>query len=245
MKYLTVFSDSLAAQDLARQVKEKHLQVTDDPQQADAIIVGGGDGTMLHAIHQYWQLKVPFLGINCGSVGFLLNPVETERDLLLLLHHFQEVKLNLMEVHIDAESDSFTLHAFNDVYLNVKPGSICYGTIQGEHYPRQKFRGDGLIVATGQGSTAYNRNAGGSILPLQNDLLAITGICTYDTLRDVVSQQDLIITITRGEVTANADNQSVAGVRSIVIRPGFSTVALGFRPDYNFESKRYSFYNQF
>ena len=245
MKYLTYFSDSPATLEAVRQIEESSLLLTDNPQEADAIIVGGGDGTMLHAIHRYWQLRVPFLGINCGSVGFLLNPIGTAEDSLQLVRDFRIINLNLMEVAIATAVETVTLRAFNDVYLNVKPGTICYGTIQGEHYPKQEFRGDGLVIATAQGSTAYNRNAGGSILPLQNNLLAITGICTYSTLRDVVSQQTLNITITRGEVTANADNQSVAGVKSIVIRPGFSNVALGFSPDYNFESKRYSFYNQF
>lgn len=246
MKYFCFLAETDAVNDVRWWLDSPMIDLVDDPSLADAIIVAGGDGTMLHAIHSLWQNDRPFIGINRGTVGFLLNPIESEEAFHDLIANFRAISLSLMAAEIVTLSgEAVTYHAFNDVYLNVRPGSICYGSIEGGEYPREEFRGDGLIIATPQGSTAYNRNAGGSILPLQDNLLAITTICAARPLRNVISKQDLTVSIERGEVTVSVDNQSIDAVKSIVIRPNHGRVALGFSRDYNFEKTRYSFYNKY
>lgn len=244
MKIYYLHADNKAVGDVSQWLKDSLLEVVKYPVQADLILVAGGDGTMLHAIHSLWQNDLPFLGINRGTVGFILNPIETEAQFNQLLESYQTIQLSMLEAEMKDQSGVVSkFNAFNDVYLNVSHGSVCYGSIEGSDYPREEFSGDGLIVATPQGSTAYNRNAGGSILPLQDNLLAITSICSNHPLRNVISKQNLAIEVSRGEVTATADNQSVAGVKSIIIRPNHGLVRLAFGNSYNFEKIRYSFYN--
>jgi NAD+ kinase len=240
MNYFCCLADSLTVVDVEDWIVGDRLKTVDDPREAQAIIVAGGDGTMLHAIHDYWQFNLPFIGINRGTVGFLMNPIITKEHFFKLIENFKLIELDLMDITCITETQTVKLKAFNDVYLNVRPGSICHGYIEGSRYPRKEFYGDGIIVATPQGSTAYNRNAGGSVLPLKKDLLAVTTICAAQPIRDTLVMQNLSITIVRGEMTVNADNQSVSQVKSIEIRPGLGKVSLAFDQNYEFDIIRYS-----
>lgn len=214
--------------------------------EASHIIVFGGDGSLLHAIHDYANLGLPFFGVNFGTAGFLLNKVQDGHQLLEILQHgVESVELSMMEATFTSvlptgKRTKTTAHAFNDVYFNANPGTVCRGTIRGEQYPLHRFIGDGLIVATPQGSTAYNRNAGGAVLSLRSGQFAIATICPQ-TFRDGVDEQRLHIRITNSDpVTAHADWRRFDQVKEIVIIPNERKIVLTFIQGSDFKSRRYA-----
>ena len=208
---------------------------------ADVIVVIGGDGTMLYAIQEFQHRHLPFIGLDCGTRGFLMGPVcgaEMNADGCAA---FDYIQLPLLDVELtDVNGKVQRTTAFNDAFVKAKHVSTCHGFISGERCPRKKFVGDGIIISTPQGSTAYNHSAGGSILPLSQKILSICTICPMTPrIRSTVDFQELVVEIARDEVVAVADNRCFDHVVKMIVRPSIATVSLGFVRGYNFEMRRY------
>ena len=214
----------------------------------DGVVVVGGDGKMLNAISDYNHKEKPFFGINRGTFGFLLNPIDSFYDFLEALKNFNQHKileLNLLNATFFGEADSAAApdYAFNDVYVKAKEGNetiagdvISYSS---EKHFQKPFKGDGLIVATPQGSTAYNHSAGGYVLPLEEKLLAVTSICSMnEPIKEVTSIDKVDIVIRRGTAIGYADRKKIENVKKIVITPAH-TVKLVFVKSYNYQLKRF------
>lgn len=254
MKYFFVTSKDKRSNDVRRWIEKFRLATakTDYPairivsqlSLADKIIVTGGDGTILHAIRKYADRGKPFLGINRGTRGFLLNPIKNFKDFAFLLTNFDQhklIELNLLKAtFIKNDGKKITARAFNDVFLNALPGTAVTGNIKGGNGFHQNFKGDGIIIATPQGSTAYNHSAGGSILPLGHDIIAVTtNNPSTKPIRVSISSQKIVINIERGNTVAHADNKRVNNVKRIIIEPSKVAVKLAFIRDYDFEAERY------
>ncbi len=178
-----VVSPAEKAQVVAKFVKDCFNTVDEDNiDQADVIVVLGGDGTMLNAIHQNMTRGIPFYGINCGSVGFLMNELEKPTaDVGVKIRAAVESTINPIRVEYWTEDgeNSSTL-AINDVSLMRQSSQAAKLRIKiNNEVKLEELIGDGLIVSTPVGSTAYNRSAGGPIIPLEAPLLAITPICAF------------------------------------------------------------------
>lgn len=148
----------------------KEFGLTEDIETPEIVITIGGDGTFLHAFHQYSSLlsETCFVGIHTGHLGFYADwkPEEVEK---LVIHiaktPFQVVEYPLLEVvvrHYDRpQSDRYLV--LNECTIKTLEGSlVCDVEIKGE--PFETFRGDGLCISTPSGSTAYNKALGGAIL---------------------------------------------------------------------------------
>ncbi len=154
--------------------------------EADYIIIIGGDGTFLHSSHHFIGSDIPLLGINVGHLGFLTD-VETEELIKALEmidnNNFNIEKRMMIQVdhyHNDQKNDSS--YALNDYVINRDPDSQM---LKIELYINNElvnnFRGDGLIIATPTGSTAYSLSAGGPIInPRRIQAILITPICPHN-----------------------------------------------------------------
>ncbi|KKR86322.1 MAG: inorganic polyphosphate/ATP-NAD kinase [Candidatus Uhrbacteria bacterium GW2011_GWF2_41_16] len=142
------------------------------------IVTLGGDGTMLRAIHKYWRLRVPFFGINLGHVGFLLNNI---RDIfvpsMLAGNH---VLLPSPLLHVETWNETSGVLqkglAFNDAWLERKRGgmAVMEVLVNGEVWiPRAV--GDGMLVSTAAGSTAYARAMGATPLAVGDSSMLLVG----------------------------------------------------------------------
>ena len=149
----------------------------------DFIIVLGGDGTFLRAVSQYGKTGVPMLGVNMGTVGFYSNTnVEHIEDsvnkLLSGQYHLLEKMLLQAEV-IRANELIHTLHGINEVVIKSKTGKMSSLSFSAGGNKIGRIRGDGVIIATAAGSTAYNYSAGGPIVDTDLSVFIVTWLAPY------------------------------------------------------------------
>lgn len=162
----------------------RRLYATVAPEDADVIVALGGDGFILGLMHAVYERtlapNLPIFGMNFGTVGFLMNDYAAAGlpDRIATSDHLVVPPLSMSAETWDGRV--IERFAFNDVYLQRASREMAHlevfvdGTSQ-----LACLRADGVIVATAVGSTAYNRSAGGPILPLGTDALVLTPICPF------------------------------------------------------------------
>ncbi len=149
------------------------------PQNADLMIVLGGDGSMLRAASEAVTYDIPMLGINIGRVGYLAS-VEPDEigDLTLLAKGPYTLKEHIMlAVTMQKKSgeELFLGQVLNDAVVSGKGHLADMRLYNGEKY--LDYRADGLIAATPTGSTAYSFSAGGPVMEEGMDAICVTPVC--------------------------------------------------------------------
>ncbi|HET8728311.1 MAG TPA: NAD kinase, partial [Alphaproteobacteria bacterium] len=137
------------------------------PEEASLIVALGGDGLMLETLHRFMDRDVPIFGMNCGSVGFLLNDYR-EDGLVERLGRAQTVALHpLRMIARTVGGRAVEALAINEVSLLRETRQAAKLSIAVDGVERlEELVCDGAIVATPAGSTAYNLSAHGPIIPL-------------------------------------------------------------------------------
>jgi NAD+ kinase len=149
-------------------------------EQADVVVALGGDGLMLQTLHRLRDTGVPIYGMNCGSVGFLMNEFRADELKERLTQAERSVIHPLIMQATDAAGKSHRAPAINEVSLlrqsyQAAKLELC---IDGKVRLKELIC-DGVLVATPAGSSAYNLSAHGPILPLNAPLLALTPISPF------------------------------------------------------------------
>ncbi len=148
--------------------------------QAMVVVALGGDGSMLESIHRVLPLHIPVYGMNCGSVGFLMNTF-SEDELLGRLTYAQEAELHPLHMHAVTKTGAVVeALAFNEVSLlrQLRQSAKIRITIDGR-VRLEELTCDGVLISTPAGSTAYNLSAHGPIVPLSANLLPLTPISAF------------------------------------------------------------------
>ncbi|MBQ4875003.1 MAG: NAD kinase [Rickettsiaceae bacterium H1] len=147
----------------------------------DVIIVLGGDGFMLRNLHKFIDRKISIYGINCGSVGFLLNNYQKSDNLAKIIDNSYSAKLIPFKIKaIDSNGAMYHAIAFNEISILRRTCQATFIQISINNSIRlDKLIGDGVLIATAAGSSAYNFSAGGSILPINSGLITLTGINVF------------------------------------------------------------------
>lgn len=162
----------------------------------DIIVVLGGDGFMLRTIHNYYKYNIPFFGINYGNIGFLLNNKECIKDLINNIKNGQTININPLKNEItDINGQNFEDIAINELTLIRNVYKTCDINISiNEKQLVKNYSGDGLIVSTPIGSTAYNSSVGGPIISYKSNSIILSTISPFRprTLRSVILQNDSI-----------------------------------------------------
>lgn len=144
--------------------------------EANCVIAVGGDGTMLHAIRTHWRRRLPFVGINAGHKGYLLNEADELEDPSFLFERMHSQLLPLFYVECEAPDGSVQGHyAFNDAYVQlVEQAAWLEISVDGKvRIP--KLVGDGALASTAAGSTAYARSMGATPLLVDSNAWLIVG----------------------------------------------------------------------
>jgi len=201
----------------------------------ECAIVLGGDGTLIRCAAYLMSLDIPILGINLGTIGFLAeiekNHIFEALDRLFADDYKVENRIMLRgELRKEANrkppdnNDTLSCHALNDIVITRKGLSrIISLQIYVNDELVDDYRGDGVIVSTPTGSTAYNLSAGGPIITPKADVMVITPICPHSLSPRsvVVSADDVVKVVVRrskktqyDEAIATFDGQTVIDLRT-------------------------------
>jgi NAD+ kinase len=189
-------------------------------EKADVIVALGGDGFMLHTLHSTMHLDTPVYGMNCGTVGFLMNEFR-EDDLPTRLLAAEEEVINPLSMEAqDGDGVRHQMLAINEVsLLRAGPQAAKLRVSVDGKVRMDELVCDGALLATPAGSTAYNYSARGPILPIGSDVLALTALAAFRPRRwrgallpksakvrfDVLERE-------KRPVMADADSRSVRNV---------------------------------
>jgi NAD+ kinase len=213
---------------------------------ASVVVVLGGDGFMLKCLHRLLGNPYFIYGMNCGSVGFLMNSFG-ETDLRQRILKAQLIQLSPLKMEATTRNgEKVEAAAINDVYLFRQSPQAAKLKIYIDHVERlTELVCDGVIVATAAGSTAYNLSAHGPIIPLGSNILALTPISAFRPRRwrgallphkaEVICE---VLEFDKRPVSAVADFREVKDVVKVKVFEDRSTsLNLLFDPEHNLESR--------
>lgn len=171
---------------------------------ADIVIVIGGDGTIIHTSKKAAEYSKPVLGINTGRIGYLaaVQPGEIDKITAILSEKYILEERLMLNIDVNKNGKSFVYTAFNDAVLSKGSLSRMIDISSNLNNQTYKYRADGLIVSTPTGSTAYSLSAGGPVLDYGVKGILITPICPYSFFNKslVVSEKSEIrITVDTSE----------------------------------------------
>jgi NAD+ kinase len=216
------------------------------PGDCDVIVALGGDGLLLHTIHEHFQLDRPIFGMNRGTVGFLMNQYRPEGLVERVAAAKPIIVHPLRMTATYADGSVSHARAFNEVVVirsSVHSANVRLSIDGAERMA--KLVGDGLIVATAAGSTAYNLSAHGPIIPLGSNLLAVTPVSPFrprqwkgalvpHTAEIVLENLDA----DKRPLAATADFHELFNVVAVTVREDTSaTVQLLFDADHSLEER--------
>ena len=215
-------------------------------EQAQIVVSLGGDGFMLETMHRLLGTEIPVYGMNCGSVGFLMNEFH-EADLRARLGRARAAMLHPLRMHaVTVTGRVEEAVALNEVALlrQFRQTAKIRITVDGRVRLAELIC-DGILVSTPAGSTAYNLSAHGPIVPLSANLLPMTPISAFRPRRWrgalLPSGADVLFEVLETEkrpVAAVADFTEVRDVVSVAISEDRSLRAVVlFDPDHGLSER--------
>jgi NAD+ kinase len=161
---------------------------------ADMVICFGGDGTILHMAKTATRRGLPILGVNIGTMGFMAELESTELDKLSCLATGDYTIDGRMMLDVTVHRDRDII--FHDICLNdavFTKGAVArivHLAVKCDGVDAMECGGDGVIIATPTGSTAYSLSAGGPIVEPEAKNIIITPICAHDVGRRCIVASD-------------------------------------------------------
>lgn len=247
MKLACISSGSEKAKIVHSQLEKQYHFV--EVSECDVILALGGDGLLLHSLHQYLDSTKPIYGLNCGTVGFLMNQIK-ETDLISRIEAANtNIVYPLLMKAETIQGDVVEHLAFNEVSTIRYSGQSANLSLLINDVERiSKIACDGILVSTPMGSTAYNFSAGGSIIPLDANVLALTPVSPFRPRRwkGALIPTDCQIELknldpSKRPVGVSADFHEIKDVLSIKIQEDKTHgIELLFDPDHSLEERIFS-----
>jgi len=192
---------------------------------AEMVICFGGDGTILHMAKAATRKGIPILGVNIGTMGFMAELENTELNEMTRIARGDYTLDSRMMLDVTVQRDRDII--FHDICLNdvvVTKGAVArivHLEVKCDGMQAMESGGDGVIVSTPTGSTAYSLSAGGPIVEPEARNIIITPICAHDVgSRCIVTSDKRVITV---EMVKNARRNaylSVDGGRAFRLNMG-------------------------
>jgi len=206
-------------------------------QNADFLVSLGGDGTLISLARRSYEYNKPILGINAGKLGFLtdVNPDNLDE----FLHDFIKGKYRVDErMVIEVEYNGNYLYAFNDVVISKDLiSSMVHINVDTNESFLNSYYGDGLIISTPTGSTAYNLSAGGPVVYPLTEGFVLTPICPHSlTQRPLIlpSKFEIVIEAEENTVKLIIDGQEIYDMKKIKIKKAKKPAKLIHRLERNY-----------
>ena len=222
-----VASDSPRAREAVEALRAEHRFVPLD--EAEVVVVVGGDGHMLHVLHQMLDAGrvIPAYGLNLGTVGFLMNKPRSSRPLAERAARAKPLAIApLAMTAITGQGKQLSFCAINEVSLlrETRQTAKLEVMVNGKVGIAELYC-DGILVATPAGSTAYNLSANGPILPLSSAMLALTPISPFRPRRwrgailpDHSEITFRVLDPAKRPVAAVADQKEVRDIHSVTVK---------------------------
>ncbi len=237
-------------EEIAKFLEDKGQEVVSDPDLADSdvVLTLGGDGTLIHMACKYTELNVPFVGINAGTLGFLTaGEIDNWREIVQAIIGGKYFVSERMTLDAKIEGTNGTkgtngtrFRAVNEIVVKSSYRVVDLEVCVGE----QKFlsiSGDGVIISTQTGSTAYSLSAGGPIVDPEVDCFVITPVNAHGLpIPSVVlsAEDEIVVKINKGhDVSLIVDGQgheSVSAGQSIKVSKGDYRVKFGYLEEHHF-----------
>ncbi|MDG2003092.1 MAG: NAD kinase [Novosphingobium sp.] len=247
LKLALVVSDSRKAQEGAESLRRAHSWVK--PAEADVLVVVGGDGFLLHTLHEMldWDRVKPCYGLNLGTVGFLMNGNDTEKSISERVGEAHRLEMRPLEMNVTTQDDRESCYfAMNEVSLLRETRQTAKLEVRINGRVRmEELACDGVLVATPAGSTAYNLSANGPILPMGSRMLALTPISPFRPRRwkgaiipESAEVEFRVREPSKRPVAAVADQKEVRDVKTVrIIASSSKELTLMFDPGFSLEER--------
>lgn len=239
MKIGIVAGENPRAKELSKEIKayitDKGQEAVSEFNDAEAVIVLGGDGSLIHTTCEHIELGIPFFGINMGTLGFL---TASEGD------NWQEAVDKILSgdyvisERMTLESDDF--RALNEIVVKGIYRVIDLDIlVSGEKF--MNIVGDGVIISTQTGSTAYSLSAGGPIVDPEVDCILVTPVNAHGLpVPSVVLSPDAVVEvkINKGTdislIVDGSEHMKVEEGKSVKVTRGKHRVKLGYFDKHQF-----------
>jgi len=192
---------------------------------ADMIICFGGDGTLLHTAKTATRQGIPILGVNIGTMGFMAELESTELSQLARLANDDFTIDDRMMLDVIVQRDRDII--FHDLCLNdvaITKGAVArivHLKVKCDGVQAMECGGDGIIVATPTGSTAYSLSAGGPIVEPDAHSILVTPVCAHDVAsRCIVVSDKRTVSVTMTQNARRNAYLSVDGGRTLRMNMG-------------------------
>tara|TARA_B100000902_G_scaffold399009_1_gene467951 strand:- start:5968 stop:6735 length:768 start_codon:yes stop_codon:yes gene_type:complete len=213
---------------------------------ADVIVVLGGDGFMLEAIKNHMSQNIPLFGLNYGSIGFLMN-ASNKDDLIKRINLSQSIEIAPLSMKVKSfDGGSHEAIAINEVSLLRETHQASKIKISIDDKVRlEELICDGILISTPSGSTAYNLSAHGPILPINADVLALTPISAFRPRRwkgaILNNRSEVRFEVIDGKkrpVSAVADSTEFRDIESVTVKQdNENSIQLLFDEQHSFEER--------
>lgn len=212
--------------------------------ESDFLVSFGGDGTFISTVRRSFDFDIPILGIHAGNLGFLADLSLDELDSFvqkIVKHEYRVDERAILEATVIKNSKEVKMYAFNDIVLTrTRVTNMIHIETLIDSKSFNTYYGDGVIVSTPTGSTAYNLSAGGPVLFPMSNVFALTPICPHSlTQRPVVLPGKFAIEMRTSEERAliiidGQDMHELGLGESVHIRLATKTVKLMHKEEYNY-----------
>ena len=219
-----IFDKNKKSQNFKKKLSKKFKNYS--PLKSSVIVVFGGDGFMLKNLKKYYKFNRPFYGVNCGSYGFLMNNSNINH-LERKISKSKKTVINSLSVNCSYGNGlKKKLIAINEISIfRQSKQTASLNITVGKKQVIKNLIGDGVLVSTPAGSTAYNLSVHGPILSLNSGKLAITPISPFRPRRwkgKIISNKSVVrirnLNQEKRPIAAVADNIELRNVKSLSIK---------------------------
>ena len=223
-KFHFIFDKNRKSQNYKKKLSKRFKNYS--PLKSSTIVVFGGDGFMLKNLKKYYKFNKPFYGVNCGSYGFLMNKSNINH-LERKISKSKKTVINSLLVNCSYNNGlKKKLIAINEISIfRQSKQTASLNITVGQKQVIKNLIGDGVLVSTPAGSTAYNLSVHGPILSLNSGKLAITPISPFRPRRwrgKIISNKSVVriknLNQEKRPIAAVADNIELRNVRSLSIK---------------------------
>ncbi len=246
IKILPVIGPQVGAQDFWEELLK--LGVKAEFINPEYIVVLSGDGGLLGAERDYYKMDVPIIGIGFGTLNFLLNRnLVNPADFInaICANRWERLKMQGIRLYMTLDSgDEVNGIAFNEVTIKpMRRTPQAHLSVNSCDDDKQyEVKGDGLIIATPQGSSAYSYEAGNIILPLDSKKWCLTSIAARRfSLQKRIPRQEVVVYSKKEDsnLFVVADNKKFENVVQLCVAPSKYQIELLFDPSESIEERRF------